>query len=204
MQLRDARILLTGASGGIGQVLVEQFCAGEARLLLVGRDSLALEALARRYPGQISLVCADLSQRSGRQTVLAAARRFGAVNCVINAAGVNQFSLLEEQDEDAIARLIGVNVTATLQLTHLLLPLLRQQPRALLVNLGSTFGSIGYPGFTAYCASKVCPARLLRSAAARTGRQPHQGALRCTTRHPHGNEQRRRGGDERRAEGGDG
>ena len=154
MQLRDARILLTGASGGIGQVLVEQLCAGEARLLLVGRDSLALEALARRYPGQISLVCADLSQRSGRQTVLAAARRFGALNCVINAAGVNQFSLLEEQDEDAIARLIGVNVTATLQLTHLLLPLLRQQPRALLVNLGSTFGSIGYPGFTAYCASK--------------------------------------------------
>ena len=49
---------------------------------------------------------------------------------------------------------LGVNVTATLQLTHLLLPLLRQQPRALLVNLGSTFGSIGYPGFAAYCASK--------------------------------------------------
>ncbi len=154
MQLRDARILLTGANGGIGRVLVERLCAGEARLLLVGRDSLALEALARRFPGQVSLVCADLSQRSGRQTVLAAACRFGALNCVINAAGVNQFSLLEEQDEDAIARLIGVNVTATLQLTHLLLPLLRQQPRALLVNLGSTFGSIGYPGFTAYCASK--------------------------------------------------
>ena len=154
MQLRDARILLTGASGGIGQVLVEQLCAGEARLLLVGRDSIALESLARRYPGQISLVCADLSQRSGRQTVLAAARRFGALNGVINAAGVNQFSLLEQQDEDAIARLVGVNVTATLQLTHLLLPLLHQQPQALLVNLGSTFGSIGYPGFTAYCASK--------------------------------------------------
>ena len=45
-------------------------------------------------------------------------------------------------------------MTATLQLTHLLLPLLREQPRALLVNLGSTFGSIGYPGFATYCASK--------------------------------------------------
>jgi len=154
MQLRDARILLTGASGGIGQVLVERLCANGARLLLVGRDSLALEALARRHLGQISLVCADLTQRSGRHTVLDAARRFGGLNCVINAAGINQFSLLEQQDEEAIARLIDVNVTATLQLTHLLLPLLRQQPQALLVNLGSTFGSIGYPGFTAYCASK--------------------------------------------------
>jgi len=154
MQLRDARILLTGASGGIGQGLVERLCANGARLLLVGRDSLALEALARRHLGQISLVCADLTQRSGRHTVLDAARRFGGLNCVINAAGINQFSLLEQQDEEAIARLIDVNVTATLQLTHLLLPLLRQQPQALLVNLGSTFGSIGYPGFTAYCASK--------------------------------------------------
>jgi len=154
MQLRDARVLLTGASGGIGQGLVERLCANGARLLLVGRDSLALEALARRHPGQISLVCADLSQRSGRHTVLDAARRFGGLNCVINAAGINQFSLLEQQDEEAIARLIDVNVTATLQLTHLLLPLLRQQPQALLVNLGSTFGSIGYPGFAAYCASK--------------------------------------------------
>ena len=45
--------------------------------------------------------------------MLEAARRFGGLSGVINAAGVNQFSLLEQQDEDAIARLIGVNVTAT-------------------------------------------------------------------------------------------
>lgn len=154
MQLNECRALLTGASGGIGQVLVEQLCAGGATLLLVGRDSVALEALARRYPGQIKLVCADLGQRNDRHRVRDAARHFGGLNCVIHAAGVNSFSLLEQQDEDAIARLIEVNVTATLQLTHLLLPLLRRQPKALLVNLGSTFGSIGYPGFSVYCASK--------------------------------------------------
>ncbi len=154
MQLNRCRALLTGASGGIGQVLVDRLCRDGAQLLLVGRDSLALDDLARRHPGQVSLICADLTQRSGRQTVLDAARRFGGLNCLINAAGINQFRLLEQQDEDAIARLIDVNVTATLQLTHLLLPLLRQQPQALLVNLGSTFGSIGYPGFAAYCASK--------------------------------------------------
>ena len=154
MQLREARILLTGASGGIGQLLVERLCAQGAQLLLVGRGSIALETLARRYPAQISLVTADLSQRNGRQLVLDAARRFGGLNCLVNAAGINQFSLLESQSEDAIARLIELNVTATLQLTHLLLPLLRQQPQALLVNLGSTFGSIGFPGFAAYCASK--------------------------------------------------
>ena len=55
---------------------------------------------------------------------------------------------------DQIAELIDLNVTAPLQLTHRLLPLLRQQGEALVINLGSTFGSIGYPGFSAYCASK--------------------------------------------------
>lgn len=154
MQLRDTRILLTGASGGIGQILVERLCAAGAKLLLAGRSGEALEYLAQRFSGQVSLVYADLTRAQDRQQVADAVRRQGGVDCVINAAGINQFSLLEQQSEDAIARLIEVNVTATLQLTHLLLPLLRQQPQALLVNLGSTFGSIGYPGFAAYCASK--------------------------------------------------
>ena len=50
MRLEQCRALLTGASGGIGQEMVERLCAGGARLLLVGRGSLALQALARRHP----------------------------------------------------------------------------------------------------------------------------------------------------------
>ncbi len=154
MQLPECRALLTGASGGIGRELVEQLCAGGARLLLVGRDQAALAALAARWPSRIEFVCAELASVEGREQVLAAARRFEGLNCLIHAAGINQFCLLEQQDDEAIARLINVNLTATLQLTHRLLPLLRQAPHALVVNLGSTFGSIGYPGFAAYCASK--------------------------------------------------
>jgi short-subunit dehydrogenase len=67
---------------------------------------------------------------------------------------VNRFGLLEQHDEDAIADIIALNVTSTLQLTRRLLPELLREEQALIVNLGSTFGSIGYPGFTAYCASK--------------------------------------------------
>jgi len=154
MQLSECRALVTGASGGIGRALVERLCAEGAQLLLVARQQDALQALAARYPERVELVAADITQRAGREAVLAAARRFGGLNTLINAAGVNRFSLLEQHEEEGLAELIGLNVTATLQLTHRLLPLLRQQSRALLVNLGSTFGSIGYPGFSAYCASK--------------------------------------------------
>ncbi len=154
MQLSDCRGLVTGAGGGIGQALVSRLCEGGARLLLVGRNVDALQYLLKRYPGQLEVVQADISEADGRQSVVAAARRFGGLNTLINAAGTNCFSLLEDHDEQRIADLIGLNVTATLQLTHRLLPLLRLQPRALVLNIGSTFGSLGYPGFTAYCASK--------------------------------------------------
>ncbi len=154
MKLYDCRALITGASGGIGLALVTALAAEGAHLLLVGRQLDALQALAQRYPGKIDVLQADIRERDGREAVVAAAKRFGALNTLINAAGINHFSLLEQHDEAAIAELIDLNVTATLQLTHRLLPLLRQQSSALVVNLGSTFGSIGYPGFTAYCASK--------------------------------------------------
>jgi short-subunit dehydrogenase len=154
MQLNTSRFLMTGASGGIGQAMVTQLCAGGAHLLLVGRQSAALQALVQQYPGQIQLVVADLRERSGRDVVMAAARDMGGLNGLINLAGVNQFALLEYQDDEAIAAMVALNVTATLQLTRHVLPLLRQRSSALLVNVGSTFGSIGYPGFAAYCATK--------------------------------------------------
>ena len=154
MQLSDCRIVVTGASGGVGQALVETLCANGAHLLLVGRHTEGLEKLANRYPGKVNVVAADIVERQGRDAVMAAARNFGGVNALINAAGINRFSMLEQHDEDAIAALVNLNVTATLQLTHRLLPMLLQQGRGMVVNLGSTFGSIGYPGFAAYCASK--------------------------------------------------
>ncbi|MFP6850084.1 MAG: SDR family oxidoreductase [Pseudomonas sp.] len=154
MNISECRAVITGASGGIGQALVSALLNEGAQVLLVGRQTDVLQAMANAHKGKVQVVQADILERSGREAVVNAAQRFGGINTLINAAGVNHFSLLEQHDESAIAELIGLNVTATLQLTHRLLPLLRQQGRALVVNLGSTFGSIGYPGFSAYCASK--------------------------------------------------
>lgn len=154
MEASRTRALITGASGGIGHALAARLCAEGAHLLLVARRVALPEALARQYPGQVSVVSADLGSREGRERVLAAARAFGGLNCVVNAAGINQFALLEDQDDAALESLVAINLTAMMQLTRLLLPLLRQAPDALLVNVGSTFGSIGFPGFAAYCASK--------------------------------------------------
>jgi short-subunit dehydrogenase len=154
MEIRDSRILLTGASGGIGLELARQLLEAGARLLVVGRQGPALQALVQRRPDRVQAVVADLTTAQGRAAVADAARDFGGLDALVNAAGVNDFAWLEQQDEDAIAALLQLNVTATLQLTHRLLPLLRRSRGAVIANVGSTFGSIGYPGFAAYCASK--------------------------------------------------
>lgn len=154
MRLPDCVVVLTGASGGIGQELAGQLCAGGARVLAVSRRLDGLESLIQRYPRQLRWQEADLRSGQGRQAVARAAAEMDGVNVLINAAGVNRFALLDQLDEGSLDDVLDLNIKAPLQLTRLLLPLLREQPRALVVNVGSTYGSIGYPGYATYCASK--------------------------------------------------
>ncbi|WP_442108109.1 SDR family oxidoreductase [Pseudomonas sp. NUPR-001] len=154
MRLRDSVVVLTGASGGIGLELTNQLCAQGARVLAVSRHPGALADLISRYPKQLRWCSADLRTSIGRQDVVTAAWAMGGVNVLINAAGVNRFALLEQINEDMLDDLIELNLKAPLKLTRLLLPILREQPHALVVNVGSIYGSIGYPGYATYSASK--------------------------------------------------
>jgi short-subunit dehydrogenase len=101
-------------------------------------------------------VAADLGDSNGRHRLLEFCKGLGqsGVSLLINSAGVNEFSLFEAQSQTAITNLINVNLLSPILVCQDLLPLLRQQDGARIVNIGSTFGSIGYPGFGAYCASK--------------------------------------------------
>ncbi|MBC3421715.1 SDR family oxidoreductase [Pseudomonas sp. RW3S2] len=154
MRLPESVVILTGASGGIGLELAEQLCAAGAQVLAVSRHMGKLASLMNRYPDRLYWQAADLRTREGREQVVARARERGHVNVLINAAGVNSFALLDQLDEQALDELLDINLTAPLQLTRACLPLLRAQPKALVVNVGSTYGSIGYPGYATYCASK--------------------------------------------------
>lgn len=147
------RVLITGASGGIGQALVDELAAAGAQLLITGRRVEALEATATRHPDRITVLPADLTRTEERQQLVAAARRAGC-NMLINAAGVNRAALFTEGSDADLERLIALNLTATLQLTRALLPLLMAARQGWVITLGSTFGTLGYPGQVGYCATK--------------------------------------------------
>lgn len=154
MQLKGARILLTGASGGLGSALARELANAGAALLLSGRESPALARIGLPAGAEYCLVQADLTQSSGIESTVQAARDFG-INVLINNAGVADFGLLAEQEWERVERLLATNLAAPVRLTQALLPWLMQQPEAVVLNIGSAFGSIPFAGFTAYSAAKA-------------------------------------------------
>lgn len=157
MDIKDKNVVLTGASGGIGLAIARKLSAEGARLVLVARNAEKLERILNDLDGLSHVaVAADLGEVEGRRRLLEACENIGpgGVSLLINSAGVNQFGLFEEQSQAAITNLINVNLLSPILICQDLIPLLRQQDGAQIINIGSTFGSIGYPGFGAYCASK--------------------------------------------------
>lgn len=145
MKLTEARVLLTGASGGIGQAASQALQRGGAAVMGVGRSGPADTALP--------WLQADLSRSEGIAAIAAAARHWGA-NVVVMAAGVPAFGALADQSPAAIRAVVETNLVAPMLLAQALLPHLLAQPKAQLVFVGSAVGRIGLPGFSVYGASK--------------------------------------------------
>jgi len=160
MNFATMRVLLTGATGGIGGAIAEALLSRGAAVLATGRDSRALDDLSRRlarFGDKVTSMRADLLLPDDRERLCVAAtapRGSSAINVLINNAGTGQFGLLDATPEADIERLLAINVAAPLQLTRALLPHLQQQPTAAIVNMGSVLGAIGYPGQATYSATK--------------------------------------------------
>ena len=152
------RAVLTGATGGIGRAIAARLAAQCETLLLVGRNATTLASLAREIEAggeRCRAVAADLTSAAGREVVARAGSDVpGGIDLLINAAGAGEFAWLADQDDAALERVVRLNVLAPMQLTRRLLPLLLAQRAARIVNVGSIFGHLGYPGYAAYCASK--------------------------------------------------
>jgi short-subunit dehydrogenase len=148
-------IVLTGANGGIGSEIAKLLSKTGATLVLVGLDDAGLQQLNQQLGGQHHIIQADISKSEGRRAIVTFCQNLKeGVDIVINNAGVGQFSLFEDMDENQISSIININLSSTMLLTQSLLPLLLTRPRAQIINIGSILGSIGFPGSSVYCASK--------------------------------------------------
>jgi short-subunit dehydrogenase len=148
--------ILTGGGGGIGTAIAQAIAPQCAVLLLVGRDAARLAATAKAVarPGlACRIVLADLTTAEGRDAVAQAASGFD-IDLLINNAGTSEFAWFTDQSEASVERILDVNALAPMLLTQRLLPQLQRRASATIVNVGSIYGYLGYPGCASYSASK--------------------------------------------------
>lgn len=158
MKLNATRILLTGAAGGIGRELSEILSAHGARLCLVDRDMSAVVALAHTLQrGEIDILplAGDITKAGDREVIIRRMREtLGGIDLLINLAGILDFKRFQDTDPGMIQRILAVNVEAPMQMAREVLPQMISQRSGRIVNIGSMFGSIGFPCFAVYSASK--------------------------------------------------
>lgn len=160
MKVGDARVLLTGASGGIGRAMAHALFHSGAAVMLVGRSMPALTALTHdacgpleASPDRVRCHAADLCDPAAIDELRDAALTWDA-NVVVHNAGVPSFGRLESLGPADIQRVLNTNLLAPMLLTQALLPHLRRLPQAQVICVGSALGRIGLPGFSVYSASK--------------------------------------------------
>ena len=157
MRLNSKRILITGAAGGIGQRVSALLADRSARLGLLDRSpqANATDRPENNDDTTSIVIAGDItSAEDRRRAVRDMNQAFGGIDVLINLAGILDFHLFEEADPGMIARILQVNVEAPMLLVREVLPQMTAQGSGRIVNIGSMFGSIAFPCFATYSASK--------------------------------------------------
>ncbi len=153
MRIDGARVLITGASRGIGAGLARGVADRGGRVALVARSAGAIEELAAELGGD-AYPC-DVSDRGALEQLAARAEADGPVDLLVNNAGVANVGWYSDRTLDEIEQVLTVNLVAPMLLTRLLLPGMLERDRGHVVNISSMAAVFAPPGLTSYGASKA-------------------------------------------------
>jgi short-subunit dehydrogenase len=159
--LAGARVLITGASRGIGLSLARELAAAGSRLLLHARDERLLASaaaeLASLHPGREAplVLAGDITLPATRHALVAAvASHWGGLDVLVNNAGVGARGPFRNASPECLRQVMEVNFFAPVELIRALLPLLVAGRQPLIVNVGSILARRAIPRTSEYCASK--------------------------------------------------
>lgn len=155
-RLDDKKFLITGASGGIGQAIVEIMHQAGAILCISGTNREVLEELTKKYEKNIYIVPCNLSNTEEvNQLVDKANTKMCGFDGLICTAGITQDSLLMRMTDESWEKVININLTATFQLNRNACKILLKNKWGRIVNISSVIGLMGNAGQANYAASKA-------------------------------------------------
>ena len=156
--LAGKRVVITGAAGGIGQAIATELCHVGCRLILLDVNQSALAAVvtdATALGAEAVGIACDLADSNAiARAATASIAAFGGVDILVNNAGIAYYGPSHEMRIDQWEKLMAVNLMAPIRLIHALLPSLRAQPEAHILNLASITGLVPKRRIAAYQASK--------------------------------------------------
>ncbi len=148
---------VTGASQGLGLILVKKLLKNGYRVAATSRDAHTLSQAVglidkdRFLPLAVDLNNLDCIDESIQQTLAT----FGQIDVVVNNAGYGMAGTVEEISEQDIKNIFNVNVFATIDVVKSVLPVMRSQRSGYIINIGSVAGFVGAPGWSVYSATKA-------------------------------------------------
>jgi NAD(P)-dependent dehydrogenase (short-subunit alcohol dehydrogenase family) len=168
----DGRVaIVTGGAGGIGAATGRLFCEEGARVVLVDRDAAAMGAVAAEIragvPGAALLdLVLDTAEEGAPERIVAEARRaFGAVEILVNNAGIRAYEPLAEATAETWQNILAVNLLSHAHLTRASLPNLRASGHGTIINIASTHAVNPRSGMGQYDATKAAILSLTRTLA---------------------------------------
>jgi len=159
------RVMVTGASNGIGRATAERFLNEGSKVVLVGRRESGLQEVASRASGNSFIIPADLSDEKQSESCIAhAVEMMGALDVLINAAGILKGGRIEDTSLALWDEMMNINLRSVFHLMRLAVPHL-EETKGNIVNVSSVTGPRSFPGVLAYCVSKAGVDQLTRCAA---------------------------------------
>ena len=154
------RVLITGASSGIGLALAKLFAADGSELILVARREDRLQELAQRlkqqHGTQSTVIARDMAVEGSAEQLMTQLERDGiAVDVLVNNAGFGQLGRFQEIPRKRQTNMIDLNIRTLMELTHLCLPAMLERRSGAILNLGSTAAFQPGPNCAVYYATKA-------------------------------------------------
>lgn len=151
VDLNGARVLLTGASGGIGNAIGRALHDRGATLAITGRRTDALDALAAELGDRVDVLQADLAERADVEGLPG---RAGPIDVLVANAALPASGRLDSFTPEQLDRAIEVNLRAPIQLTRALVPGMLERGRGHVVLVSSLSGKVAAGGASVYSATK--------------------------------------------------